>query len=77
MADKDEVWRVIVRKHGLRPTALQSLVLWPYGNYVFKPEWDIISDASKARRDGFAGAVDSGRMFLGIFDYLRAERIVP
>jgi len=61
----------------LRPTALQSLVLWPYGNYVFKPEWDIISDASKARRDGFAGAVDSGRMFLGIFDYLRAERIVP
>jgi nucleoside-diphosphate-sugar epimerase len=77
MADKDEVWRVIGRKHGLRPTALQSLVLWPYGNYVFKPEWDIISDASKARRDGFAGAVDSGRMFLGIFDYLRAERIVP
>lgn len=77
MADKDELWRVIGRKHGLRPTALQSLVLWPYGSYVFKPEWDIISDASKARRDGFAEAVDSGSMFLGIFNYLRAERIVP
>jgi nucleoside-diphosphate-sugar epimerase len=77
MADKDSVWRAIVRKHGLRPTALHSLVLWPYGNYVFKPEWDIISDMSKARRDGFVHMVDSGQMFLGQFDYLRAEKIVP
>ena len=77
LADKDDVWRAIVRKHGLRPTELHTLVLWPYGNYVFKPEWDIISDAAKARRHGFAEAVDSGRMFLDIFDYLRAEKIVP
>jgi len=77
MADKDEVWRVIGRKHGLRPTALQSLVLWPYGNYVFKPEWDIISDGSKARSHGFAETVDSAQMFLDIFEFLRAEQIVP
>jgi nucleoside-diphosphate-sugar epimerase len=77
MADKDALWQAIVRKHGLRPTALHSLVLWPYGNYVFRPEWDIISDTSKVRRHGFAEAVDSGRMFLDIFDHLRAERIVP
>lgn len=77
MADKGEVWRAIVRRHGLRPTELGSLVLWPYGNYVFKPEWDIISDTSRARRDGFAEAVDSERMFLGIFDRLRAWKIVP
>jgi nucleoside-diphosphate-sugar epimerase len=77
MADKDEVWRAIVRRHGLRPTILRSLVLWAYGNYVFKPEWNIISDVSKARRHGFAETVDSGRMFLEIFDYLRAEKVVP
>lgn len=77
MADKDGLWRVIGRKHGLRPTALKSLVLWPYGNYVFKPEWDIISDTSKARSDGFAETVDSAKMFLDIFEYLRAEKIVP
>jgi nucleoside-diphosphate-sugar epimerase len=77
MADKDDVWRAIVRKHGLRPTALHSLVLWPYGNYVFAPEWDIISDTFKARGHGFAETVDSGKMFLDIFEVLRAAKIVP
>jgi hypothetical protein len=77
MADKDDVWRAIVRRHGLRPTALHSLVLWPYGNYVFAPEWDIISDTSKARGHGFAETVDSGKMFLDIFEVLRAAKIVP
>jgi nucleoside-diphosphate-sugar epimerase len=77
MADKEGVWQAVIRKHGLRPTALQSLVLWSYGNYVFAPEWDIISDGSKARSHGFAGTVDSAKMFLDIFEFLRAERIVP
>ena len=77
MADKDGVWQAVIRKHGLRPTALQSLVRWSYGNYVFAPEWDIISDASKARSHGFAETVDSGKMFLDIFEHLRAGKIVP
>lgn len=77
LADKGGVWEAIVRRHALRPTRLDTLVLWSYGNYVFKPEWDIISDASKARRDGFAETVDSARLFLDGFDTLRAERIVP
>lgn len=77
IAGKDGVWQAVIRKHGLRPTALQSLVLWSYGNYVFAPEWDIISDASKARGHGFTETVDSGRMFLDIFEYLRAGKIVP
>jgi nucleoside-diphosphate-sugar epimerase len=77
LADKEGVWQAVIRKHGLRPTALQSLVLWSYGNYVFAPEWDIISDGSKARSHGFAGTVGSAKMFLDIFEFLRAERIVP
>ena len=77
MADKSDVWQAVIRKHRLRSTALQSLVLWSYGNYVFAPEWDIISDASKARGHGFAGSVDSTTMFLDILEYLRAEKIVP
>ena len=77
MSDKDGVWQEIVRKHGLRQTALQSLVLWPYADHVFRPEWDIVSDTSKARADGFAETIDSEKMFLETFDYLRSEKIVP
>ena len=77
MADKEPVWQAMITKFGLRPTRLSSIVLWPYGNYVFGPEWDIISDMSKARADGFTGAVDSENMFCDIFDCLRAEKIIP
>ena len=77
MCDKDRVWQDVVRKHGLRQTALQSLVLWPYASYVFKPEWDIFSDMSKARADGFVEAIDSEKMFLESFDFLRNEKIIP
>ena len=38
MADKGALWDRIVNKHGLRPTTLDSIVLWPYGDYVVKPE---------------------------------------
>lgn len=77
MSDKDRVWQDVVRKHGLRQTALQSLVLWSYAGYVFKPEWDIYSDMSKARADGFVEAINSEKMFLAAFDFLRSEKIVP
>ena len=77
MVDKEPVWRAMIRRFGLKPTRLSAIVLWPYGNYVFGPEWDIISDMAKARGDGFMGAVDSGKMFCDSFDRLRAEKIIP
>lgn len=77
MVDKDPVWQRIVARHNLRPTRLHELVLWPYADYVFMPEWDIISDVSKARRAGLASPVNSSAMFLEIFRYLRAEKIIP
>jgi hypothetical protein len=77
MADKEAVWQALVQRRGLKPTQLSSLVLWPYAQYVFSPEWDIISGMSKARRDGFHDAVDSAQMFLDIFDTFRADKIIP
>jgi len=32
---------------------------------------------SKARRDGFAERVDSRRMFLGLFERFRRDKIIP
>ncbi len=76
-ANEQPVWESVVRRHGLRATRLSDLVSWPYGNYVFRPEWDIISGMSKARRDGFTQSADSAATLFSIFDALRAQRIVP
>ena len=63
-----------MRAHGLEPGPLAERVLWPYADYLFAPEWDIISSMSKARRDGFSETVDSARMFIDLFDRFRREK---
>ncbi len=77
MADKGEVWDGIVRKHGLRPTRLDALVLWAYGDYQLSPEWDVMSAMSKARALGFQESVDSRAMFTRQFEHYRAAKIIP
>ena len=77
VADKHDVWRKLVDREGLEPVSLEARVLWPYADYVFKPEWDIVSDMSRARRDGFTEQIDSARMFDNLFDSFRKNRVIP
>jgi hypothetical protein len=77
MADKGPLWAQLVEKHGLQPIPYEQLVGWKYGNFVFDPEFDVISSTTKARRYGFAEAQDSQEMFLRHFDELRAQRVIP
>jgi len=71
------VWQSLVQRHQLHTSTLADLVLWPYGDYVFRPEWDIVSDMQKARKHGFADRLDSLQQFVSLFDHMRAERIIP
>jgi nucleoside-diphosphate-sugar epimerase len=77
MADKSTVWDEVVRRHALRCTRLDELVLWAYGDYQFRPEWDVVSSMAKARALGFNDSVDSGAMFARQFERYRAEKIFP
>ena len=77
MADKSSVWDAIVKKHGLRPTRLDELVLWAYGDYQLSPEWNVRSSMDRARALGFQDAVDSYEMLTRQFAQYRAARIIP
>ena len=77
MADKGPVWDRIVAKHGLRPFRYQEIVTWKYGDFVFTPEYDVISSTSKARRYGFHECVDTEEMFVRLWNEMRADRIIP
>lgn len=77
MADKGKVWDAVVRKHGLRSTRLEELVLWPYGDTQFRRQRDAYSSMDKARALGFHDRVNSAEMFARHFDYFRAEKIIP
>ncbi|MEM7775041.1 MAG: SDR family oxidoreductase [Pseudomonadota bacterium] len=77
MADKATLWAELTRQHGLREIPYDQLVSWNYGDFVFTPEFDIMSSMTKARRYGFHEFIDSREMFLRQFDELRQNKIIP
>lgn len=77
MAPRAAQWDAIVTRHALEPSSLGDAVLWEYGDYVFWPEWDIVSDMKKARQHGFTEQLDSARQLVALFDRMRAQRIIP
>jgi nucleoside-diphosphate-sugar epimerase len=77
MPEKKPVWERIAHKHGLEAPAYGDLVLWPYGDFVFHPAWDIMSDTLKLRQHGFHQVRDTRQMFFDLFDFYREQRIIP
>jgi nucleoside-diphosphate-sugar epimerase len=77
MADKAQLWAKLVKQHGLKPYRFDELVAWPFGDYVFGCDWDVMTATTKARQFGFHDVVDSEEMFVRLLTRFRAERIVP
>jgi hypothetical protein len=77
MAYKAGLWSKLVQQHGLHDIPYDQLVGWGYGDFVFTPEYDIMSSMTKARMHGFTQFVDSKEMFLRQFDELRENKIIP
>jgi hypothetical protein len=53
------------------------MALWAYGDFVFAPRYDIISDMNKARRYGFHDSLDSEVMFFEMFERYRDAKLIP
>ncbi len=77
MADKEGAWRTLVEKSALKPYSFKEIASWPYGDYVFGTDYDVVSDTLKARRAGLRLEVDSEAMLLEMLADLRKRKIVP
>lgn len=77
MRDKAPLWDAMVKRHGLRPFRFEEIVAWPFGDYVFNCDWDVMTNVTKSRLHGFHAVVDSLEMFQRLLARFRAERIVP
>ncbi|MDB5812489.1 MAG: hypothetical protein JWN94_4611 [Betaproteobacteria bacterium] len=77
MADKAPIWTRIAARYGLRPLPYEKTALWSYGDFVFSPGYDIMSDTLKLRQTGFDRGLETGKMFIDLFDRLRAARAIP
>lgn len=77
MADKEYVWNQIVRSHHLRELPFAKTAAWPFGDFIFGCDYDVMSDTTKLRSFGFHEVQDSEAMFLRLFEEFRQERIIP
>jgi hypothetical protein len=77
MADKGALWEEMTAKHELKRVSYTDLVAWPFADYVFSTDWDVMSDVTKFRLFGFHDVVDSEAMFVRLLRRFRKERIVP
>ncbi|TCT06226.1 SDR family oxidoreductase [Aquabacter spiritensis] len=77
MADKAPVWDAIVRRHGLKAPPYERLALWSYGDFVFGPHWDMMSDMTKARQAGFTRTVRTEDEFIRYFNVFSKAGVLP
>jgi hypothetical protein len=77
MADKEQVWDGLVRRHGLKPTHLADVADWAFADSVFRLAWDQTMSVVKVHQFGFGEMLDSEAMLSTIFDSYRKLRILP
>ncbi|MFG1348021.1 SDR family oxidoreductase [Xanthobacter autotrophicus DSM 431] len=77
MADKEDVWARIVARHGLAPRPLSDMALWAFGDFVFRQDWDVLSNLTRLRQTGFAAGLDSATMFAAQLSAYRAAGLLP
>lgn len=77
MADKEELWNSMIKKHGLEDHSYSDVSSWKFGDFVFSWDYDFFADGTKARRLGFHEYVDTESMFINIFDDFKKRKILP
>lgn len=63
--------------HLLNPMPYEKLVGWPFGDFIFNTEFDMISDMNKIRRAGFTEAVNNEQIMVETLERLREKGFLP
>jgi nucleoside-diphosphate-sugar epimerase len=77
MPRREPEWGALVARHGLVPVPLADLVDWRFVDAMLGMPYDLITSTIKIRRGGFGDCIDSGDMFVELFDDLRRRRYIP
>ncbi len=77
MKDKGPVWDRIVARHGLKPSRMEDVALWEFGDFLWNREHDVISSVLKLRLHGFHDTVDTEEQVLAYLRRYREDKILP
>lgn len=72
-----DTWNTMVEKYRLQPVPYTKAAAWPFGDFIFGSEYDVISDTTKIKQFGFHEVIDSEKRFLELFDEFKNEKLIP
>jgi len=71
------VWSDIVRKHNLRSEPVEKVAPWWHVDIDLLRTLECVTDMGRSRKLGFLVYQNTWDAFVGLFDRLRAEKIIP
>ncbi|MFK7965611.1 MAG: SDR family oxidoreductase [Burkholderiaceae bacterium] len=77
MADKADIWAQICEQHQLESQPFDELVNWPFADYIWRCDWDVMASTIKARQAGFAPCIDTQAMYLELLGLLQDKKVLP
>jgi len=77
MADKADIWTQICNEHGLESQPFDELVNWPFADYIWRCDWDVMASTIKARQAGFNPCIDTQAMYLELLGLLQEKKVLP
>jgi nucleoside-diphosphate-sugar epimerase len=77
MAGREDEWAAIASRYDLIEPDVTRLVSWWHTDSDLGREVETFADMTKSRVLGFHGFRDTRRTFLGLFERLRAARVIP
>lgn len=77
MPGKAGDWDRLASAHELEELPFEKLVGWPFGDFVFNTEFDMISDMNKIRRAGFTEVVNNEEIIIDALKRLGMKGFIP
>ena len=74
---QEKVWNNVVEKYGLIKLPYQKIAAWPFADFIFGSEYDVITNTTKIKQFGFNEVLDSEENFLALFDLFKENKLIP
>ncbi|MFJ2043455.1 SDR family oxidoreductase [Paenibacillus taichungensis] len=72
-----ETWASMVNKYDLLQTPYEKVAAWPFGDFVFGCDYDVISDTTKIKQFGFHEVMDTEKELFAVMDELKKQKLIP
>jgi nucleoside-diphosphate-sugar epimerase len=77
MPGKAAHWERLAAAKELDTLPFEKLVGWPFGDFIFNTEFDMISDMNKIRRAGFTEVVNNEEIIIAALKRLGEKGLIP